>query len=184
MEKVGEDKRTREKVSKNRNKQVERRELESEVSTEEDKREIIEKEREKVRKNMSSVHLFKIPGSLKLVTISGTPLSPALSRKRQEMGCYFLGRETSRCHRAQILHAEKKYTKEEKSDNHRLPEQRAKISMDLQREAIGWFSNYIHSSIHLYLSLCNFHSVLDTELIMCITTSEKTATFLSTATKS
>jgi len=36
--------------------------------------------------------------------------------------------------------------------------------MDLQRKAIGWFFNYMHSSIHLYLGLFNFRSMLDTEL--------------------
>lgn len=99
-------------------------------------------------------------------------------RKKKKMGAYFLGHETSCSHCAQIQHAErKKYTKEKESDNHRLREQRAKISVDLQRKAIGWFSNYIHCSIHLYLSLCNFRSLLDTELIMCIVTSENTAIF-------
>lgn len=71
---------------------------------------------------MSCVCLFEIPGSLSPVTISGTPLSPALFRKRQELRRYFLGRENSRCHCAQIRHAERKYTKEEKNDNHRLSE--------------------------------------------------------------
>lgn len=69
----------REKVSKNRNKQVERREMELEGNTEKDNKKRLSKERER-EKEMSSVYLFKIPGSLRPVTISGTPLSPALSR--------------------------------------------------------------------------------------------------------
>ncbi len=90
-------------------------------------------------------------------------------------GSIFSRSETSCCHCAQTQHAErKKYTKEKESDNHRLHEQRAKISMDLQRKAIGWFSNYIHCSIHVYLRWCNIRSLLDTELIMC---SENTAIF-------
>lgn len=130
---------------------------------------------------MSSIHLFTIPGSPRLVTISGTPLCPALfrnscvsecerenGRKKREMGAYFLGHKSPCCHCAHkfYLLRERGIQKKRKVITTGRLNKEQRISIDLQRKAIGWFSNYIHSSIHLYLSLCNFRSVLDTELIM------------------